>query len=172
MILSDFMTTADSKKPYINLSHGDPLFPFTELFRTASRHTQSQLTQYNPNSYLGENFSGRYRRALEPIHKYVNDRGLKRPNWTGVGLDSLLMIDGGTTRGFEMVMRCLLADVAERNERIRHLTQKKNQNLRPIRPVILMPMPTYGHFIWLLNQNPELGKQVEIIPINRDPSNN
>lgn len=166
------MAAINSKKPYIDLSHGNPLFPFTELFRTAARQTQSRLTEYNPNSYSGENYKGRYRQALEPIHKYMNNRGLKRPHWTGVGLDSLLMIDGGTTRGFEMVMRCLITDVTKRNKQIDDYNRSNNQNLKPIRPVILMPMPTYGHFIWLLNSNPELGKKVEIIPINRNPSNN
>lgn len=165
------MISTNSKRAYINLSHGDPLFPFTELFRTASRNSQSNLTQYNPNTYLGENFSGRYRHALLPIHNYINDRGLKRCDWTGVGLDSLLMIDGGTTRGFEMVMRCLISDVVERNRHIHDMNESNNDNIAPIRPAILMPVPTYGHFIWVLNQNPELGKQVEIIPINRDPLN-
>ena len=156
-------------KNHIDASHGNPLFPFQSIWRLAVTNSSHHLTQYNQNTHRS-NLSPRYRKALEPIHDYFNQRGFSRAGWSGVGLDCIMMLDGGTTRAFDMVMNLLWRDVEDWNKDIAHQNKRLNENINPIRPVILMPTPTYGHFLNNLHDN--YRDKIEIVAIPRRADKN
>ncbi len=156
-------------KDHIDASHGNPLFPFQSIWRLAVTNSSHHLTQYNQNTHRS-NLSPRYRAALEPIHDYFNQRGFSRAGWHGVGLDCIMMLDGGTTRAFDMVINLLARDVEDWNNDIARQNKRLNENINPIRPVILMPTPTYGHFLNNLHDN--YRDKIEIVSIPRRADKN
>lgn len=156
------MSLLDLPDRTIDASHGNPLFPFDSLWRHALAHSSHHLTPYNQNTH-NPLYSKRYRNSLMPIHDYFNARGFKRKDWSGLGLDCFMMTDGGTTRAFDMVMKLLVDDVAAWN---------KTKPATPVRPVILMPTPTYGHFLRQLKTSDSFKDNIECVSIPRQPDKN
>lgn len=140
-------------KDFIDASLGDPLTPLSKVATHAFRQSRASMGRYlfnNPGSADGD---PAHWQAMATIARYFTKRGLTRPGWTGLPLSNLLLTGGGTTEGYELIIRALAADIREQNEKHR----------RGIKPVILMPVPTYGYFF---DQPQRYGIEIARLPLD------
>lgn len=156
---------------YLDVSHGDPLFPFHRIWELAAAKSNVSLSRYNQNTHRSR-LSLSYREHLMPIHDYFNEAGFKKPGWAGVGLDCFLMLDGGTSRSFHMLMKALLQDVEDWNKEISFQNKNLGFETPAIKPVILMPIPTYGHFLREMEYGHDFQNKIECVTLLRDPKQN
>lgn len=141
---------ASGKKLTMDFSQGNALTPLTKIARYAFKQAQGDLHEYwLPTSYASDPAAGHILRGLAD---HFTARGLRQDGWSGVPTSCLLMTGGGTTEGYELIIRALAEDVAHENK-------KRDEK---IKPVILMPTPTYGFFM----RNP-LRHHIEIATIPR-----
>lgn len=143
----------------LDLSVGDALRPLTGIakmaFDTALKTPHLYIN--NPRS-MGDHAVEAKRNAENSFRAYLKEKGWERRGWTGIGNDSFLFLDGGTTRGFDLTLQHMAFDIANANRR----RKKKDK----IQPVILMPVPTYGYFI----DTPAL-HGIDVVTVDRDINN-
>jgi|GEM_PF-1612957 len=137
----------------MDFSVGDPLLPFTRIAQHAFKNAAKDLNKYTmPANVSLDSDIGR---LLHDMSNYFTKRGFRCPGWTGLGSDGMIVTNGGTTEAYEMVIRALAQDVKE-HERL---------TKRTIKPVIVMPVPTYGFFF----DNPRnWGIEAVTLPRNMD----
>ncbi len=140
-------------KKFMDMSLGDPLESFDFLARDAFERAMKCNHQY---SMMGgdEHLKDLYK----PVQDYLEARGFKSAGWRGIPNCDLLFTGGGTTQAFSMIMRYLGDDVKKQNKRL--------PDDGKIKPVILMPTPTYGMFF---NQPRKEG--IEVVHIPREMKN-
>ncbi|QQG36220.1 MAG: aminotransferase class I/II-fold pyridoxal phosphate-dependent enzyme [Micavibrio aeruginosavorus] len=139
-----------AKRKVLDMSLGNPLHPFRSAARYAFREAAKDLNQYRfMNRGSGD---PEIRRVYEAVSDYFTDRGIYPPRWTGLPLDNLSLMGGGTTEGYNLVIQLLIQDVMAENKRLN----------RALKPAILMPIPTYGFFM----HAPE-SWGIRIVPIER-----
>lgn len=138
------------QKRKIDMSCGDPLYPF----RSAARYAFAQAAQdLNRYQFMAQGRSKpEITRTYSAISDHFTARGLKPPGWTGLSYGHFTMTGGGTTEAYNLVIQHLAADVRARNAAYG----------ATIKPVILMPVPTYGFFM----QQPER-EGIEIRTLDR-----
>jgi len=107
----------------LDMSLGDPIKSFDFLARDAFERAMQ---------------------LYEPAQQYLKSRGFVSAGWRGVPNGDLLFMGGGTTQAFSMIMRHLGDDIRKQNKRIAH--RQLEAETEQIKPVILMPTPTYGMF--------------------------
>lgn len=140
----------------IDLSLGDPILPFKALIRRAFRDAQKTAHTYEfPNQFLHPLEALFAWEILGDMTAYFTSRGLHEKGWSGLGFRNIYLTAGGTTGAYESVIRILAEDVQKQN------TEKKAK----IKPVILMPVPSYGFFF----AQPER-HGIEVVKIPRDLS--
>lgn len=143
----------DFKK--LDLTIGDALRPQTDVARRAfAEAADGPMHRYiNSPGLTGWGADKPLLHAQEAMHNHIEALGWKRPNYSGsgYGYDCYAFVDGGTTRAFDVVLRTLM------NEQRRKLPK----------PVIIMPVPTYGFFVDLPRRY-----GLEVITIERDVHNN
>jgi aspartate/methionine/tyrosine aminotransferase len=125
---------------HIDASVGIPALSLSTLANFA--FNQKNLKSVNQND------------NLDSIASFFSHRGFKG----GASSNSLLrhniaVTSGGTTQGFELIINLLAQDIDQEN-------QNRSEH---IKPVMLMPTPTYGVF----KSYPE-SKKIEVISIPRD----
>lgn len=139
---------------FIDASLGDALLPFDALAQYAFKASKPNLNRYMVPTIHGAD-KERFVAVLKPISKYFTERGFVG-EWGGVSVAELMVTGGGTTEGFDLIMELIDKNV-----------QQENQNrVHEIKPVLLMPVPTYGLF-----KNPAIARGFEIQTIKRDLSN-
>ncbi|MAM34345.1 MAG: hypothetical protein CMH28_04650 [Micavibrio sp.] len=142
-------------KEKLDLSVGDALRPFKGLARLAFEEASSHMNMYvNDPKSKGWSAPEPLQAAQESFHGYLKDIGWKRPAWSGVGYDCFAFLDGGTTRGFDLILQVL----SEKYKRLEREGAGK--------PVLIMPVPTYGYFTMM----PDL-YGIDVIKVERDLEN-
>ena len=121
--------------PQLDFSRGDPLLPLTAVANYAFRESGRDLNRYTPPSTRA--FNTDTGDTLRSIARFFGGRGFQPAGWSGLPTDHVLMTGGGTTEGYELIIRSMATDVAAWNGRTG----------RQIRPALLMPVPTYGFFL-------------------------
>ncbi len=143
------------EKRKLDMSLGDPLYPFRSAARYAFREAAKDLNRYR---FMNR---GNSDPEIQPIYRAISDfftaRGIQPPNWSGLSYGHFTMTGGGTTEGYNLIIQLLIQDVQKENKRLN----------RDIKPAILMPVPTYGFF---MHQPEQWG--IEVIPIERDLKGN
>jgi aspartate/methionine/tyrosine aminotransferase len=139
---------ADSQ---LDFSKGDPALPLTSI----ARHAFRMAAASNLNHYYLPNGAedSRYNR-LEDIAQYFQQRGFLKKSFYRVS-DKIVVTGGGTTEAYELVIRLLAQDLKKRMA----LTGET------IKPVIVMPVPTYGLFF---NSAREWGFELAFIERDMD----
>ena len=118
--------------PILDFSKGDPLRPFKAVARHAFRSAAENLNRYRPmQSPLADPWAP----VLRDLTGYFNERGLLRGAHIAAGAH-VLPTGGGTTEAYELIIRMLAADIRAREA----------ESGEALRPVIVMPVPTYGFF--------------------------
>ncbi|MGE4313596.1 MAG: aminotransferase class I/II-fold pyridoxal phosphate-dependent enzyme [Pseudobdellovibrionaceae bacterium] len=142
----------------MDLSLGDALRPFTALAQIAFAEVSGQLHKYvnNPTA-LGSYAEAPVKRAREAINYFTHAQGWERPDYSGYGNESTAVISGGTSRAFHLLLKTI-QDAFER-EKIAHG--------QIARPVMIMPVPTYGYFLTLPEKY-----GIEVVPVYRDIKDN
>ena len=141
-------------KKLLDFSEGNPALPMTRVANYAFRQSSKDLNSYHFMNNCG--WRTPVGKILHGIGEYFTARGIHPAGWTGLGNDSMLMTGGGTTEGYELIIRVLAQSVREEEKR----------SGREIKPVILMPVPTYGFFF----HNPE-NYGIEVVKVERDMKN-
>lgn len=138
------------RKKQMDMSLGDPLESFDFLARDAFERSLAQNHKYQ---LMGNNW---YLKSLyEPVQDFLCARGFKSDGWHGIPNSDLLFTGGGTTQAYSLILKYLARDVDKQNDRL--------SGNHKIKPVILMPTPTYGMFF------PQARKAgIEIVKIPRD----
>lgn len=117
---------------FIDFSLGDPLKPLTEIANYAFAETLKSAAHYHMNTYtnlLQQNI-------LSATSNYFTNRGIYRKGYYGLGSDRQLITGGGTTEGYELIIRAIAED----------LNRRAKATGEDLKPVIVMPSPTYGFF--------------------------
>lgn len=135
----------------LDFTLGDPLYPLTRIANHAFREASRDLNKYLLMSGRADHPD--IGPQITDIARHFSARGFCAPGWTGLPTDHLMLTGGGTTESYELIIRAIAEDVAARKQRTG----------QDIRPVILMPVPTYGFFF----SNPERWG-IEIAKIPRD----
>ncbi len=130
----------------IDASIGDPAFPFMAAAQYAMEKSLSTLHQYDNYGSVAHNM------AREIMDFFDRELDIKRPNWSGVGLDSYAYTNG-ITESYDGLLEIFKDETAKYNT----LTK---QNLKP---AIIMPVPTYGIFF---AQPEKMG--IEVIKLQRE----
>tara|TARA_B100001179_G_scaffold213083_1_gene181468 strand:- start:32 stop:547 length:516 start_codon:yes stop_codon:yes gene_type:complete len=139
----------------LDLSVGDALRPFKGLARIAFEDAAAYMNMYvNDPKSVGWSAPEPLQKAQQSFHGYLKEINWKRPGWTGVSNDCFAFLDGGTTRCFDLILQVL----KEKYTRSEIEGSEK--------PVIIMPVPTYGYFTMM----PEL-YGIDVIKIERDLEN-
>ncbi|MDD5586674.1 MAG: pyridoxal phosphate-dependent aminotransferase [Alphaproteobacteria bacterium] len=134
----------------IEFSQGNPCFAFKAAARHALKVSDREMASY-------WNYSrARMAKLLGDSSDFLDQMGLKREGWDGVGPDCMAMT-AGTTQGFAAILDI----IAERFKKFCANT-KRPQAV----PVAILPVPTYGLFIEPLRK-----KGFEIVKIHRDVKN-
>ena len=143
---------------HLDASKGDPLFRFDKALARAMELTtagdDSRVYHFNTTS---PRVNGLYRETGSTLQDYFRGK-LHRPV-----LPSFMPIDGGTSRAFHMILEYLAADVRERNKETEYVNRRYGYSLPPVKPVIVMPVPTYGHFFRLAYKH----SNIELVTIER-----
>ncbi len=139
----------------MDFSLGNALLPLTYVANYAFEKANADLNIYHLNMQLdGSTALGKLHHKLS---NYFTARGIADKNWChGLPNHGLMVTGGGTSEAFEYIIRALAEDVKER-ERVTG---------EVLKPVILMPVPTYGYFFNNLNR-----WGIEIVKIERDMKN-
>lgn len=140
-------------RPEINMALGDPGRPYTWLathaFRAAQREAANQYQMFNATRRQRDPIV----EASYPLVHYLRERGfvdgLRTPY-------SFLPTSGGTTRAYDLVIEKLADEVRGWNASYKH----------KIKPVMIMPVPTYGFFF-----DPVKNRNIEIVHVARDLNN-
>ncbi|MGZ9109171.1 MAG: pyridoxal phosphate-dependent aminotransferase [Micavibrio sp.] len=135
----------------LDFSAGDPLLPLTRVANYAFRQSARDINLYQAMNQAG--LGQPVGEILYNISRHFTARGFYPDGWSGLGTRGLLMTGGGTTEAYELIIRALAEDVRYANQR----------RSTPIRPVIVMPTPTYGFFF----ENPK-NWGIEVVKIERD----
>ena len=125
-----------SSEKIIDLSAGDPAHPFTKLAEEAFKKSLDDVHQYalsDPNNYLSKPI----KEAVENMAAYFVERGFISEEQKESIPYRCIVTGGGTSESFEFILRMLVQDIV----------REKTKNKRHIRPMILIPVPTYGLFI-------------------------
>lgn len=139
------------EKRKLDMSLGDPLYPFRSAARYAFREAAKDLNEYR---FMSKGYSDpEIQLVYGAISDFFTARGIKPPNWGGLSYGHFTMTGGGTTEGYNLIIQLLIQDIQKENKRLN----------RDIKPAILMPVPTYGFF---MKQPEQWG--VEVIPVTRD----
>lgn len=138
------------EKRKLDMSLGDPLYPFRSAARYAFAQAARDLNKYQ---FMAQ---GRSQPEVQRTYRAISDhftmRGIKPPDWTGLSYGHFTMTGGGTTEAYNLIIQLLADDVRKQNEKYQ----------RGLKPVILMPIPTYGFFM----QQPER-EGIEVVTIER-----
>jgi aspartate/methionine/tyrosine aminotransferase len=139
----------------IDLSLGDPILPFKTVINRAFSDARKTAHQYEfPNQFLAPWENEFAHKVLNTIREYFTAKGIyEAGDWSGLNHDQIYLTSGGTTGAYELIIRRL----AEQVEKLKIST---GQNFKP---VILMPVPTYGYFF---DQPEKYG--IEVVKIPRD----
>ncbi len=138
----------DKRKP--DMSLGDPLYPFRSAARYAFAQAARDLNKYQ---FMAQGRSQpEVERTYRAISEHFTARGIRPPDYTGLSYSHFTMTGGGTTEAYNLVIKLLADDVREQNRKYQ----------RDLKPVILMPIPTYGFFML----QPER-EGIEIVTIER-----
>ncbi len=138
------------QKRKIDMSLGDPLYPFRSAARYAFAQAARDLNKYQ---FMAEGRSQpEVERTYHAISEHFTARGIQPPDYTGLSYSHFTMTGGGTTEAYNLVIKLLADDVREQNRKYQ----------RDLKPVILMPIPTYGFFML----QPER-EGIEIVTIER-----
>jgi aspartate/methionine/tyrosine aminotransferase len=169
------MAGIKERRKYINASLGDPLFCLTAPLRHAMSHVNDSARTYHFGTTSGITGKDPYTTTCMILQDYFNqahkvlseDRDAME--WTSThGLTDFMPVDGGTSRAFQMIIQYICEDVRDWNAEIERENDRLGQSIPKIKPVIIMPVPTYGHFLDVVRKNGE----IEIITICRDPQLN
>ncbi len=137
-------------KRKLDMSLGDPLYPFRSAARYAFAQAARDLNKYQ---FMAQGRSQpEVERTYYAISEYFTRRGIRPPNYTGLSYSHFTMTGGGTTEAYNLVIQLLADDVRAQNQKYQ----------RGLKPVILMPIPTYGFFM----QQPER-EGIEVVTIER-----
>ena len=137
-------------KRKLDMSLGDPLYPFRSAARYAFAQAARDLNKYQ---FMAQGRSQpEVERTYHAISDYFTARGIKPPDYTGLSYSHFTMTGGGTTEAYNLVIQLLADDVREQNRKYQ----------RGLKPVILMPIPTYGFFM----RQPER-EGIEVVTIER-----
>lgn len=142
------------EKRKLDMSLGNPLYPFCSAARYAFREATKDLHKYR---FLNNGYSEpEILNVLAAIKSHFDQRKMHNPHYHGLGLGHLSVSGGGTTESYNLIIQLLIQDVMEENR----------SRQRNIKPAILMPVPTYGFFM-------EAPKKwgIEIITVKRDLDN-
>lgn len=138
------------KRRTLDMSLGDPLYPFRSAARYAFAQAARDLNKYQ---FMAQ---GRSQPAVQSTYRAISDhftaRGIRPPDWSGLSYSHFTMTGGGTTEAYNLVIQLLADDVRAQNQKYQ----------RGLKPVILMPIPTYGFFM----QQPER-EGIEVVTIER-----
>lgn len=155
-----YVNTLSMKYNWLDLSVGDALHPMKYVakksFETATHYMNRYLN--DPNA-MGWHAEVPLELAQNSMREYLNETGWKRPGWSGVGNDSFVFMDGGTTRSFDMVLQSIAKHVARANE--------KRRKCDRVKPAIIMPVPTYGFFFKTAQLH-----GIEVVTVERDIHDN
>lgn len=134
--------------PRIDVSIGDAALPFNAAARYGYESAAAVINQY-------DNYGEYSRERAYTVQKFLNDEaGIKRPGYTGVGNDCFTFTNG-TTGGYALAIEALAEEALEYNK---FAKQKR-------KPVVIMPVPTYGLFFPHLREH-----GIEIVTIDREPN--
>jgi aspartate/methionine/tyrosine aminotransferase len=149
------MVVSPSHINKIDASLGNPLFPLTGVANYAFRQARKDLHRYQ---FLNAGRSETsVRNALSAMSDFFTARGIYPPGWSGLPFTNMMPVGGGTTEAFNLILQMLADDVRKENKNfIRH-------GQDPVKPAILMPVPTYGFF-----QDAARDLGFTIIPVLRD----
>lgn len=133
----------------LDFSKGDPLYPLTAVARHAFRAAAAgDLNHY----YLPHSpFNDPRRPLLSDLAEYFKKRGFVKSS--SIAFENIMITGGGTTEAYDLIVRTLAEDFKK------HAQETGD----PLKPVIIMPVPTYGFFF---NSPRALG--VETVFIKRD----
>lgn len=117
-------------RPILDFSKGDPARALTGVARYAFRKASKNLNHYYLPNAAGDT---RYP-LLKEVSEYFKSRGFLNDSFFAA--NNLLVTGGGTTEAYELIIRLLAKDLKERAA----------QTGETFKPVIVMPVPTYGFF--------------------------
>lgn len=112
-------------RKFMDFSAGDPALPLREIARHAFEMSMKDLNIYQFNNPATLPDGEVMRRALWPVSDYFTARKLHDKGCSSLGFGSILMTGGGTTEGFDLIVRRLVEDVRQENER-REILAKRN----------------------------------------------
>lgn len=144
-------------KPLVDFTLGDALFPFNEVAAYALERSQENLHQYICNNPNYPTMSQPLLDTLDAITPYLSAKGFIDRDQTERIAYRSIVTGGGASEGFEYILRLLTLDISEHNS--------ANED-RKIKPVIIMPTPTYGFFFNMIKQ-----WGITIAPVKRDIKN-
>lgn len=135
----------------LQLDSGNPLRPFTALYRQACEMTAAEdLAEYHFNEPSASNTL--FWKYAQNISGYFTNKGIKAKDWSGIPFSHMLFVDGGATRCYELTLL--------------HLRQRASRIAPKKKPAIIMPSPTYGMLLYATEDN-----DFDIITIPRDIKN-
>lgn len=135
-----------SREALLDFSLGDPLYPLKRLASHAFRAASRDMNIYHSTSMAG--LGQPVGEILVNVSQHFTQRGFYPSGWSGLGTRGLLMTGGGTTEAYELIIRGIAENC---------------RALKIHKPVIVMPVPTYGFFF----KNPE-NWGIEVVPVERD----
>jgi len=169
------MQKSQKIRPYLNASLGDPLFHYEAALKRATKQLNDYSRTYHFGTTFGISAKDPYTLACLTLQDYFSEQHdylpQDKPNALYTKPHSLrdfMPVDGGTSRGFHMILDYLTRDVQAWNHEIEFYSKRIKYDIPKIKPVILMPVPTYGHFLELASNN----KDIEVVKIPRDPNKN
>src|ERR1700722_16606989 len=115
---------------FLDFTKGDPAHGMPRLARHAFRKAANNLNHYYLPNAAGDS---RYP-LLKDIGDYFQRRGFLKHSFNAAG--DVLVTGGGTTEAYELIVRALAKDLKARAAETGEI----------FRPVIVMPVPTYGFF--------------------------
>ncbi len=146
----------------LDFSTGDAAFAPRYLAQHAFNAALDDINQYQITDQTWT-VTNAIHAIIDPIREYFTSRGIyDKPNYTGLTRNGLLMTGGGTTEGYALALMMLAQDIEKENAQ-RAQYGRTPEAKAPLKPAILMPVPSYGFFF----EQPKLWG-FEIIKIERD----
>jgi aspartate/methionine/tyrosine aminotransferase len=138
---------------HIDASLGDPIFPFRALanhaFKAARKEAHNKYQLFNTTRWNRDSIAEVFWNSVS----YLKTRGIQD---NLLGMNRMFPVSGGTTRAFEIVMEKLSTDIKEWSGRMS----------MEVKPVIIMPTPTYGYFF-----EPPKKHGIDVVKVPRDMAN-
>ncbi len=152
------MTELDAlaELPQINANHGNPIMPFTAALRYAFRKSSHSAHIYGFEDSYDE-------KIKKNIATFLLHTLSIKPKELSKLSDYNLTFTQSTTQGFRIVIEKLVKKHQTHENLMNQMRRKYDKPELHRKPVIILPVPTYGLFINVLDKN-----KIDIVELERD----